>query len=341
MNDTESIGKIHNMYHRLLEQAGRQIVGQSAVLEELVIALFSGGHCLLEGVPGLGKTLIVRTLAQALSLEFQRIQCTPDLMPADITGSEMFQLPGEKSASVSDTVSGGMRFMKGPVFTNILLADEINRTPPRTQSALLEAMQERQVTSGRRRFALPEPFMVLATQNPIEQEGTYPLPEAQLDRFMFKSHVTYPTRNEELDILLRATTETQKLEPILTAEELRLACELVSRVPVSTPVAVYALDICRATRPEAGNDSGTERNPDLTSYIREYVAWGAGPRAGLALLQGARARAILHGRFCVDRDDIRALVPSVLRHRIQTRFTADAEGITSDQIITRILDDMN
>ncbi|MDO4628462.1 MAG: MoxR family ATPase [Planctomycetia bacterium] len=370
MNDTESIHKIHSMYHQLLEQAATRIVGQSAVLEELVIALFSGGHCLLEGVPGLGKTLIIRTLAQALSLEFQRIQCTPDLMPADITGSEMFQLPGQisreistqnsdysistsvsASVSTSASVSGGMQFMKGPVFTNILLADEINRTPPRTQSALLEAMEERQVTCGRRRFALPEPFMVLATQNSIEQEGTYPLPEAQLDRFMFKSHVTYPTRNEELDILLRATTEICEPKPILTVEELRLARELVRRVPVSTPVVSYALDLCRATRPEMGQDSEMmtdsgrvsekfpekRKNADLEAYIREYVAWGAGPRAGLALLQGARARAILHGRFCVDREDVRALAPSVLRHRIQTRFTADAEGITTDGIITRIL----
>ncbi len=333
MNDTEAIEKIHGMYRRLLEQTATRVVGQITVLEELAIALFSGGHCLLEGVPGLGKTLIVRTLAQAMSLEFQRIQCTPDLMPADITGSETIQFPGENFPTVSAPVFGGMSFMKGPVFTNILLADEINRTPPRTQSALLEAMEERQVTCGRQRFALPKPFMVLATQNPIEQEGTYPLPEAQLDRFMFKSHVTYPTRTEELDILLRTTTETREPEPILTQEELLQARELVRRAPVSTPVANYALDICRATRP----DSEPERDADLEAYIREYVAWGVGPRAGLALLQGARARAILHGRFCVDREDIRSLAPSVLRHRLQTRFTADAEGITPDMIVARIL----
>lgn len=323
MSDTESITKIHELYTRLKEQTARVIVGQSAVMEELVIALLAGGHCLLEGVPGLAKTLMVRTLAQSLSLEFQRIQCTPDLMPADVTGSEMFQ---------SQDISAGLQFIRGPVFTNILLADEINRTPPRTQSALLEAMQEHQVTFGRQRHALPEPFFVLATQNPIEQEGTYPLPEAQLDRFMFKSRVTYPKREDELKVLLQTTGEAQaEVKPVLTREELLTAMQLVRRVPVSNPVAEYALDVCRATRPDSGQTG------DLAKFITEYVAWGAGPRAGQALLLGARARAVLHGRFCVGREDIQALAPSVLRHRIQTRFSADAEGITPDLIIQKII----
>lgn len=358
MNDLESIEKIHSLYARLTDQAARIIVGQENVLEELVIALLAGGHCLLEGVPGLAKTLMIRTLSRTLSLEFQRIQCTPDLMPADITGSEIFQLPGNAPASaaeVSGTESAGvseksgnagaMRFMRGPVFTNILLADEINRTPPRTQSALLEAMQEHQVTVGRRRFPLPEPFFVLATQNPIEQEGTYPLPEAQLDRFMLKSLVTYPNRQEELDILLKTTGETPpEIESVLTQEELQEAMRLVRRVPVARPVAEFALDLCRATRPSRnaeGEKSLAENfGTDLTAFINEYAAWGAGPRAGQALLLGSRARAILYGRFCVEREDVRALAHAVLRHRIQTRFSADAEGITPDQIVTKILNSL-
>lgn len=373
MNDVESIEKIHNLYVRFLDQASRIIVGQTAVLEELFIALLSGGHCLLEGAPGLGKTLMVRTLAETLSLEFQRIQCTPDLMPGDITGSEIFRpfqdrvnvhenedgdgnrnglgntLKHGNGNFVSSTAPGAMHFLKGPVFTNILLADEINRTPPRTQSALLEAMQEHQVTAGRHRFPLPAPFFVLATQNPIEQEGTYPLPEAQLDRFMFKSRVTYPTRQDELDILLQTTgTRSAQIEPVLTREELLDAMELVRRVPVSGPAAEFALDVCRATRPDRGENapvrSSADRGAadrkmetDLNAYIREYAAWGAGPRAGQALLLGARARAVLHGRFSVEREDIRSLAPPVLRHRIQTRFSADAQGITPDHIVEKIL----
>jgi len=324
MTDTESIVKVHALYERLKDQMARVIVGQSVVMEELVIALLAGGHCLLEGVPGLAKTLMVRTLARSLSLEFQRIQCTPDLMPTDVTGSEMFQ---------SQDAAAGLKFVAGPVFTNILLADEINRTPPRTQSALLEAMQEHQVTIGRQRHALPEPFFVLATQNPIEQEGTYPLPEAQLDRFMFKSRVSYPAREDELKILLQTTGEAQpEIEPVLTREELLDAARLVRRVPVSTPVAEYALDVCRATRPNSGETG------KLADFVTEYVAWGAGPRAGQSLLLGARARAILHGRFCVDREDVQVLAPSVLRHRIQTRFSANAEGITPDSIIQKIIE---
>ncbi len=346
MNDIESIEKIHAIYESLTAQAGKIIVGQNRVMEELVIALLAGGHCLLEGVPGLGKTLMVRTLADTLALEFQRIQCTPDLMPGDITGSEMFStgnlndIPSSPDAPRDGRCDGrndGLRFVPGPVFTNILLADEINRTPPRTQSALLEAMQEHQVTVGRTRRALPEPFFVLATQNPIEQEGTYPLPEAQLDRFMFKSRVEYPSRQEELDILLRTTGEVSTaVTPVLTREELLNAMSLVRRVPVSGPVAEYALEICRATRPasEKEGSSGSE----LQKYVTQYVSWGGGPRAGQALLLGGRARAILHGRLCVERGDITALAPSVLRHRIQLRFSAEAAGITCDDVVQKIIE---
>ncbi|MDO4570806.1 MAG: MoxR family ATPase [Planctomycetia bacterium] len=322
MNDVETIERIRHLYERLREQTARVIVGQASVLEEIFIALLSGGHCLLEGAPGLGKTLMVRTLAESLSLEFQRIQCTPDLMPGDITGSEVF--------SREEGVEGGMKFVKGPVFTNILLADEINRTPPRTQSALLEAMQEHQVTTGRTRRPLPEPFFVLATQNPIEQEGTYPLPEAQLDRFMLKCCVDYPSRAEEMDILLQTVgSEAPTLAPVLTREELLEAAALVRRVPVSRELAGKACDLCRLTRPNLADGK-------LRDWVREYVSWGAGPRAGQALLIGSKARAALYGRFCVEQEDIAALAHSVLRHRIQTRFTADAEGITQDDIVQKI-----
>lgn len=360
MNDMESIEKIHSVYSRLMEQTSRVIVGQTKTLEELIIALLAGGHCLLEGVPGLGKTLMALTLSKTLSLDFQRIQCTPDLTPSDITGCETLQWGGgsanggmglentRTSDSTLNAVSspGGMTFIRGPVFTNILLADEMNRTPPRTQSALLEAMQERQVTVGRTRRSLPAPFLVLATQNPIEQEGTYPLPEAQLDRFMFKSRVEYPNRQEELDILLQTTGDSvHELEAVLSREELLEAMRLARRIPVSGPVAGLAVDLCRATRPTNGADDrerrGNERaseplKRELEDFVNEYVAWGAGPRAGQALLLGARARAALQGRFSVEREDLIALAPSVLRHRIQTRFTADAEGITPDRIVDKI-----
>ncbi|MDO4574322.1 MAG: AAA family ATPase [Planctomycetia bacterium] len=321
MHDVEAIQKVHQAWQRVREQAGKIIVGQAQVLEELFLALLSGGHCLLEGVPGLGKTLMVRTLASALSLEFQRIQCTPDLMPSDITGSEML---GEKRE---------MKFFRGPVFTNILLADEINRTPPRTQSALLEAMQERQVTVGRERYPLPSPFFVLATQNPIEQEGTYPLPEAQLDRFLFKSRVTYPSRQEELDILLQTTGERDvEVTPVLDAQELLEILPLIRRVPIAGNLAEMACDWCRKTRPE------TDLSGELAAWIREYVAWGAGPRAGQSLILGAKARAVLNGRYCVEAGDLRAIAPAVLRHRIKTRFTADAQGITPDDVVRKILE---
>ena len=325
MSDVESIQKIHEAYQRVQEQFARVVVGQTRILEELFIALISRGHCLLEGVPGLGKTLMVRTLAETLSLDFQRIQCTPDLMPSDISGSEMLALGGE--------TAGEMRFVRGPIFTNLLLADEINRTPPRTQSALLEAMQENQVTVGRTSHPLPQPFFVLATQNPIEQEGTYPLPEAQLDRFMFKSLVEYPARQEEVDLVLRTTgAEPAAVKPVLTQAELTEIFALVRRVPIAEDLAGCACDLCRATRPEIRS------NAALADWIREYVAWGAGPRAAQALILGAKARAVLDGRLCVEREDLRRLAPLVLRHRLKTRFIADAEGISPDDVVAKILE---
>ena len=327
MNDIHSIQKIHQAYEEIRRQTAEVIIGQGHVLEEMFIALLSRGHCLLEGAPGLGKTLLVRTVASALSLEFQRIQCTPDLMPGDITGSEMFLHSAE---------SHGMNFAPGPIFTNILLADEINRTPPRTQSALLEAMQEFQVTVGRKRHPLPAPFFVLATQNPIEQEGTYPLPEAQLDRFMFKIRVDYPSAEEEMNILLRTTgIQEECITPVLDAETLLAAAELVRRVPVAESVVRFACEICRKSRPSSENPGKDE----FSSWIRKTVSWGAGPRAGQSLILGAKARAMLAGRFCAEREDVEQLAFPVLRHRIQTSFVAAAEGISSEDVVRSILDE--
>ena len=357
MSDVASIQKIHQACLRVREQFARVVVGQTRILDELFIALISRGHCLLEGTPGLGKTLMVRTLAAALSLDFQRVQCTPDLMPSDITGSEMFLMganskstaPAAPAGTQSDSASpSGMNFVPGPIFTNLLLADEINRTPPRTQSALLEAMQENQVTIGRVSHALPQPFFVLATQNPIEQEGTYPLPEAQLDRFMFKCLVEYPSREDEVALVLRTTgNENTEIQPVLSQAKLMEIFPLVRRVPIAERLAQYACDICRATRPvsekqdtaaSSGNPSSqTVTNSNLTDWIHEYVAWGAGPRAGQALILGSKARAVLNGRLCVELEDIQALAPAVLRHRLKTRFIADAEGITADDVVQKVL----
>ncbi len=337
MNDVQNIQKIHDAYAKIRTQAARVIIGQERVLEEIFIALLAHGHCLLEGVPGLGKTLMVRTISAALALDFQRVQCTPDLMPGDITGSEMFfggaGQGGEKH---------GMSFSPGPIFTNILLADEINRTPPRTQSALLEAMQERQVTVGRTRHPLPVPFFVLATQNPLEQEGTYPLPEAQLDRFMFKTRVEYPSAQEEMNILLHTTgTAEAEVQPVMDAELLALAAALVRRVPVAESVLRYACELCRRSRPETQPDAKSGAEGELARWIHKYVAWGAGPRAGQCLILGAKARAMLHGRFCAEREDIQALAPPVLRHRIQPSFIAAAEGVTSEDVIQRLMEMRN
>ncbi len=319
--DLQAVENLNAAYRRITDELGKIIVGQQQVIEELLIAMFARGHCLLVGVPGLAKTLMIRTLADALSLKFSRIQFTPDLMPADITGTEVIQ---------EDKVSGTreFRFLEGPVFANVILADEINRTPPKTQAALLEAMQEHQITVGGRCHALSEPFFVLATQNPIEQEGTYPLPEAQLDRFMFNVMVDYPTEEEEFQIVRRTTTDvTTNVVATLSAEEIIALGDIVRRVPVADHVTRYALKFTRLTRVDRG---------DVPDFIRDYVSWGAGPRASQYLVLGAKARAVLHGRHYVSCEDIRAVAPPVLRHRIITHFNAEAEGIKPDDIITRL-----
>jgi MoxR-like ATPase len=309
-------------YQQMTEQIGRVIVGQQAVVEQLLLALFSRGHCLLVGVPGLAKTLLVSTVARILHLSFKRIQFTPDLMPSDITGTDILQ---------DDPETGRRRFvfLPGPIFANLILADEINRTPPKTQAALLEAMQEHHVTAGAQTYHLPEPFFVLATQNPIEQEGTYPLPEAQLDRFMFSIQVGYPSRAEELQIMKQTTSGPRPdLQPLLDGDQILQLQDLVRQVVVADHVFDYAADLVRATRPKE------EAAP---KWLPELVSWGAGPRASQYLILGGKARALLHGRLHVTTDDIRAVAYPVLRHRILTTFTADAEGVTSDAIIGRLI----
>jgi MoxR-like ATPase len=291
-------------------------------VEEILIAIFARGHCLVQGVPGLAKTLLVSTLARAMDLSFQRIQFTPDLMPSDITGTDILQ---------EDPESGrrGFEFQKGPVFANMLLADEINRTPPKTQAALLQAMQERQVTAGSRTYSLPEPFFVLATQNPIEQEGTYPLPEAQLDRFMFMVMVDYPGREDELEMLKRTTgAAVEAVGAVLDARKIMELQELVRRVPVGEQVYNLALDMVRATRP---NEAGA------SDFVRHWLSWGAGPRAGQYMILAGKARALMQGRLHVTSEDIEAVAGPVLRHRIIPNFNAEAEGITVEQIIGKVL----
>jgi len=322
-DDLQAVQKLREAYLQITNELSKVIVGQQQVIEELLVAMFARGHCLLVGVPGLAKTLIIRTLAEALSLEFNRIQFTPDLMPSDITGTEVIQ---------EDKASGTreFRFLRGPIFANIILADEINRTPPKTQAALLEAMQEHQVTIGGEKYPLPQPFFVLATQNPIEQEGTYPLPEAQLDRFMFHVIVDYPSEEEELDIVKRTTTDVETtITATLNAEQISALGKIVRKVPIADHLARYALQLARMTR--AGKE-------DVPEFVRSYVMWGAGPRASQYIVLGAKARAVLQGRFHVSLDDIRAVAPPVLRHRIKTNFSADAEGITPDRIIEHLID---
>ncbi len=315
--------KVNSARRMMLEEIHKVIVGQDEVIEALLTALFAQGHCLMVGVPGLAKTLLVRTIAQALDLSFKRIQFTPDLMPADITGTDILE---EDPSTRQRTY----KFVKGPVFTNILLADEINRTPPKTQAALLEAMQEYRVTASGNTYDLPRPFFVLATQNPIEQEGTYPLPEAQLDRFMFEVWVDYPERDEEVEILRTTTGKLQ--EPPLIVLEARQVMELqgiVRSIPVSDYVYLYAADLARASRPS---------DPRAPEFIKKYVTWGAGPRAGQYMVLGAKARAVLHGRVNVSADDVRKVAPLVLRHRIFVNFTADSEGIKPDDIVEMLLE---
>jgi MoxR-like ATPase len=298
------------------------IVGQEAVIEQVLMAVFCRGHALLVGVPGLAKTMLVSTLAQALDLSFRRIQFTPDLMPADITGTEVLEVDQE-------TGRRSFRFVQGPVFTNMLLADEINRTPPKTQAALLEAMQERHVTVGERTLHLPAPFFVLATQNPIEQEGTYPLPEAQLDRFLFNITVDYPSESEEREIIRRVTgPATATITPLMSAEDIIQLQEIVKRVPVGDHVIDFAAALARATRP---------KEKEAPDFVKDMVAWGAGPRAGIGLISAAKAHAVLRGRFHATTRDVAEVAAPVLRHRVLTTFNAEAAGITSDEIIKRLL----
>ncbi len=322
-NDPDAVAALAGQARRLRGEIAKVIIGQEAVVDQLLMSLFARGHALLVGVPGLAKTLLVSTVARILSLSFRRIQFTPDMMPSDITGTDILQ---------DDPETGRRRFafIAGPVFAHIILADEINRTPPKTQAALLEAMQERHVTAGGRTYALPDPFFVLATQNPIEQEGTYPLPEAQLDRFMLEIRVPYPTPAEELEIL-RATTGEAVAEPqvVLSAEQIVAIQHLVRRVPVAEHVFEYARDIVRASRPG---------QPESTEFVRKHVSWGAGPRAGQALILCAKTRAVLEGRLHATVADIRHVAPPVLRHRIMTTFHAEAEGIDPDRVIAHLLE---
>jgi MoxR-like ATPase len=321
-SDAELIEELARARARIAQEIGKRVVGQGAVIEQLLIALFSRGHCLFVGVPGLAKTLLISTLAEALSLTFNRIQFTPDLMPSDITGTDVLE---------EDHTTGrrAFRFVPGPVFAHVLLADEINRTPPKTQAALLQAMQEHRVTAGGRTYPLEEPFLVFATQNPIEQEGTYPLPEAQLDRFMLSINIGYPSRAEERQIVNR-TTQTNKVEirPLLRARDIVWIQQLVRQMPVADHVVDYAVDLARATRPNEAE------SPD---FIKKWLSWGAGPRAAQYLTLGAKALALLMGRAVVHCSDVRAVAHPVLRHRIFPNFTADAEGVDTEQIVTLLL----
>jgi MoxR-like ATPase len=322
-DDVQRVQKLNDAFRRITGELSKVIVGQQRVIEELLITMFARGHCLLVGVPGLAKTLMIRTLADSLSLKFSRIQFTPDLMPADITGTEVIQ--EDRSTGTRE-----FRFLQGPIFANVILADEINRTPPKTQAALLEAMQEHQITVGGKRHRLEQPFFVLATQNPIEQEGTYPLPEAQLDRFMFNIFVDYPDEEEEFQIVKQTTTDMEfKITPTLTAEEIVALGHIVRKVPVADYITRYALQFTRLTRREKG---------PVPDFIQDNVSWGAGPRASQFLVLGAKARAVLHGRYYVNSEDIRAVAFPVLRHRIMTNFNAEAEGIKPDDIIRRLIE---
>jgi MoxR-like ATPase len=324
-DDVSVVKALNEAYQGMTEQLGHVIVGQHEVIEQVLVTIFCRGHALLVGVPGLAKTLLVSTLSQVLNLGFKRIQFTPDLMPSDITGTDVLE---------EDHTTGRriFRFVRGPLFTNLVLADEINRTPPKTQAALLEAMQEHHVTVGEKTYPLPEPFFVLATQNPIEQEGTYPLPEAQLDRFMFNIIVDYPSAQEELDIVKQVTgTYEADLSVALTGDEVLRLQQVVRRVPVAEHVFEYARDLARATRP---------KTEEALDFIREMVAWGAGPRASIYLIMAAKARAILHGRYHATTEDVRAVAFPVLRHRVITTFNAEAAGITSDDVIERLLNDV-
>jgi MoxR-like ATPase len=324
--ELEALEKLHAARQRIRAELSKVIVGQEQIIENLLLALFARGHCLLIGVPGLAKTLMIQTLAQSLGLAFNRIQFTPDLMPSDISGTEI--LVEEKG-----TGHKALQFVRGPVFANVVLADEINRTPPKTQAALLEAMQEGQVTAGGRRFVLDKPFFVLATQNPIEQEGTYPLPEAQLDRFMFSLNVDYPTEDEECAIVSRTTTpETATVANVVTAGELLAMQDLVRQVPIGDHVVRFAVRLARLTRP--GRDGAASDAPQI---VNDYVQWGAGPRAAQYLILGAKARALMEGQLCVATEDVCAVAAPVLRHRLITNFRAESEEVKPDDIVRQLV----
>ena len=322
-DDLQAVEELKTAYDQIVAEIGKVIIGQREIVDQLLIALLCGGHCLLVGVPGLAKTMLISTLARALDLSFSRIQFTPDLMPSDITGTEVLE---------EDHTTGqkAFRFVKGPLFANIILADEINRTPPKTQAALLQAMQEHEVTAGGETFRLEEPFFVLATQNPIEQEGTYPLPEAQLDRFIFNLWIDYPTEEEERAIV-KATTgdQTQEVQSVLNAEQIRNLQHLIRKVPVADHIVEHAVNLVRKTRPN---------NPNAPEDITRMLSWGAGPRASQCLILGAKARAILSGRYAASIDDVSFVAKPVLRHRLVTSFNAEAEGITTVDLIDKLLE---
>lgn len=314
-SDTESLNRLVQKYQRLRQEIGKVIIGQDKAVESLLLSVFTGGHCLLVGVPGLAKTLMVNTLSKALGLKFSRIQFTPDLMPSDITGTEILD------------ENRKFRFVKGPIFANILLADEINRTPPKTQAALLEAMQEKSVTVSGHSYPLDSPFFVLATQNPIEQEGTYPLPEAQLDRFMLNIKMDYPSFDEEMDIVKRTTVDMNgELEVVLSAEEIMEYQSVIRRMPVPDNVVSYAVSLVAATRPD---NEGNQ-------LAHKYLSWGAGPRASQYLIMGAKTNAALNGKFSPDREDVDAVATEVLRHRLVRNYFAEAEGISTDSVISEL-----
>ena len=320
-HDMKAVEQLNTAFQNILQELEKVIVGQKSVIEEILISVFAQGHCLLVGVPGLAKTLLINTLSDALSLSFNRIQFTPDLMPSDITGTDVIQ-------ENKETGDREFKFLKGPLFANVLLADEINRTPPKTQAALLEAMQEQQVTIGGKRHLLGHPFFVLATQNPIEQEGTYPLPEAQLDRFMFNILVDYPTEDEELRIVQQTTTANRpQIEEVLTGPQIMELQEIVRKIPIADHVIRYAMQFTRLTRQEKGT---------VPDFIKEYVSWGAGPRASQYLVLGAKAHAVLHGRHFATTEDVLRVAAPVLRHRIITNFNAEADGIKPDDIVARL-----
>lgn len=321
-NDVAAADRLHAAYKELRTEVAKVIVGQDQIVEQLLIALFSRGHCLLVGVPGLAKTLLIRTIADVMHCSFNRVQFTPDLMPSDITGTEIIE---------DNKSTGGkqFRFVRGPIFTNILLADEINRTPPKTQAALLEAMQEHRVTAAGQTLVLEEPFFVLATQNPIEQEGTYPLPEAQLDRFMFNLWLDYPTFEEEVKIVESTTSPfIPDVKKVISHEDILLYQDLVRRVPVADDVVRYAVTLVGRTRPDA---------PDAPKMVKDFVSWGAGPRASQYLILAAKTRAVLDGRYTPEIADVRASARPVLRHRIVTNFNAEAENVTTVSLIDALM----